>query len=162
MFRTTSQTIIVKELVYGVAWGQLIFIPRNRAEELAATYTAINNSETWGDFQDRVPAYIYRQAVERLEWGLGVIQPPNYREFDPEEINGFSDGEWPSWPAQEMTLWFPREVWQGEGFLKATVYGGVTLQLHAHSKKKLVRKLQQMGYTCREDARLLNSATGAL
>src|SRR5262245_53910766 len=61
------------EIVYGVLEGtqaediqELVFIPLDRARELAILHIALRTSHTWGEFRALLPSTVYAQVVEHL------------------------------------------------------------------------------------------------
>ena len=179
------------EIVYGVLEGtqELVFLPIDRARELAILHIALRTSRTWGEFRAILPSTVYAQVVEHLrendavdfatyaaEEGEGMSKarvrrdyqalpvgerlPQSKDPFNPEEIWGLSDGDWPGWPAQEMLEWMPSPVQQAFGTVEASVINGPYLAPDASQEDALVAALQTEGYCCRRDDTLVRLASG--
>ncbi len=58
----SSRATESKEIIYGERADQLIFIPKQRALELASIHEALNTSKTWGEFKSRVPRSHLRRS----------------------------------------------------------------------------------------------------
>lgn len=157
---STGQTLPC-EIVYGVLEGtqELVFLPIDRARELAILHIALRTSHTWGEFWAILPSRVYAQVVEHLR--ENDVEPgENADPFVREDIWGYSDGDWPGWPAQEMLAWLPQSVQQVLGTEKASVINGPYLALDASQRVALVVALQTEGYCCTQDNTLVRLACG--
>ena len=56
-----------REIVYGDCNGELIFLPKDLALELAQIHTALNTSKTWAEFKANVPAHVYEEVIEGMK-----------------------------------------------------------------------------------------------
>lgn len=70
-----------RDLVYGELNGNLLFIPRDRAEYLAAIHRALWSSSTWGEVRDRMPPGAYEELVAIS----GAAELPDFEEFYDDE-----------------------------------------------------------------------------
>ena len=80
--------------------------------------------------------------------------------FVPEHIWGYSDGDWPGWPAQEMLVWMPSPVQQAFGTQDRSVVSGPCLVLKARRETAIVAALHAQGYRCKRDNTLVRLASG--
>src|SRR5262245_114249 len=150
-----------RELVYGVieATEQLVFLPLHRARELALLRSALYTSPTWGAFRAALPRTVYAQVRKHLrenEATPGKDADP----FDPEDIWGYCDGDWPGWPAQEMLEWMPLPVREAFGTYEASVINGSYLSLDPRQETAIVTALRVEGYYCTRDDTLVRLASG--
>jgi hypothetical protein len=147
------------ELVFGVTRSgagneTLVFIPAERALELAAIQGVIENAATWQEFAEKIPARDWNELLE------GFDSPPDPDDgFDPCQI-GVCDGDWPEWPEQKMMAWLPVEVWQEYGSVHDSRLNGQFLALDPSNVSELVEALARRGYVCRRDDVLVRAACG--
>jgi hypothetical protein len=77
------------ELVYGVITrgslgfdeAELVFIPQERAQELAIIHRALGSAPTWGELRDRLPPSAYDELLSVS----GAAERPGFDEFYTEE-----------------------------------------------------------------------------
>src|SRR5262245_6859489 len=107
------------ELIYGTPFDDLIFMPRERAENLAAIHHALSIATTWGEFFRLLP----EDARAEVEWWYvedELEQPADGHPFGHDDVPGVADGDWPGWPAQEMLSWVPDNIQQQYGHVAAS------------------------------------------
>ncbi len=160
------------DLVYGtvdVFGGDLVFIPRKRAEYLAALQEAKDSATTWGELRERIPAEEFdKLALSELHADADVfdeLDPAVQQEFlaqpfDAGEVGLIADGDWPAWTQQEMMEWMPDEVQEKFGKWSRSMVSGECLQIDARKVKAVVAALQAHGYRCEEDEDLVRRASG--
>jgi len=147
-------------IVYGMtAWG-LLFIPRSRAERLAAIHSALRHSKTWGDFRAKMPRVICQEVMRGIQENVGRF-PRNAERFDSGLLPGFCDGDWPAFPAQEMLRWVPQAIQSGFGEIEDTVLNGFYLYLDPEREDEIVAAFREHGYECVPDEVLVLVACGA-
>ncbi len=154
-----------KTLVYGVlnkagADANLVFIPQDECKRLAAIHTAIAGSKTWKAFCDQMPAKDLRDAVRDLR-DREIDIPQEIDEFDERLLPpSYFDGDYPGWPEQGMLTWLPREICLGYGKLQGSVFNGPFLTLDVSRTSEIVQALEQAGFRCRHDTKLIRTACG--
>jgi hypothetical protein len=149
------------EIVYADCSGELIFLPKNLALELAQIWTALNNSKTWGEFQANVPDHVYEEIMAEMkddEDPEALPDPENA--FDSDAIPGYDDGDWPTWPLQYMLEWMPEDIQQQYGKVVPSAVNGDCLELLEEKAGEIVLALEKRGYTCTEDESLVIRACG--
>jgi hypothetical protein len=52
-----------REVVYADCNGELVFLPKELALELAQIRAALDISKTWGEFQATVPARVFEEIM---------------------------------------------------------------------------------------------------
>jgi hypothetical protein len=137
----------------------LVVMPISEARRLAALNDALETSSTWGEFLSSVgydpdtAHYVERQFGDELP-GVDAT-------FDPEEIPGFTDGHWPSWPKQAMLDWLPASV-QALGTIGETRLTGSFLHLDDDRRDDVIAALHAEGLECEADTQdLVARACGA-
>lgn len=178
------------EVVYGEVDHYLVFIPRERAVELASIHQALWSSATWGEFRSRIPRHDYAQILEAVEhrisfeefckWELehrpGLSHEEARRAYKelpirdrrPEDDHRFSvdhipfvyDGDWPDWPAQQMLYWVPEEIQREFGTLKASCFNGYFLTFDPAREREMAAAFETFGYHCIRDDPLAQEASG--
>jgi len=139
-------------IVYGENAGQLIFIPQSLALELRQVYLALRESKTWGELRARMPEKYYHEAVELS----GVIDTIHDEDpFDSEIIIAYTEGYWPTWPAQFMLTWMPEEVTSTMGEVFYSAINGEYLFINPFRLPEVIAALEAHGYTCIEDQQLI-------
>jgi hypothetical protein len=149
------------EIVYGNRSGELIFIPKDLAEDLVKVHIASETSKTWGEFKANAPDRIYEEAIALLsdEEDPEVLPQPEDI-FDSASIPGYADGDWPLWPRQYMLEWVPKDIQVRFGRIMDTVLNGEYLQFDPEDTQEIVELLEKHGYSCSEDVALVESAHG--
>jgi len=82
---------------------------------------------------------------EHFDDGLPAAQEP----FDADELPGFAEGDWPTWPKQGMLEWLPPSV-QELGTVKDTLLTGSFLHLDHDRQDEVIEALAAEGIECRE------------
>ena len=144
--------LAMKDLVYGDAVGNLVFMTRARAEDLAAMRSAKSAAKTWGDFKRLAPASIVLE-VNRMMAG------DESGDDDPVAIPGYEDGDWP-FPQQEQIQLLPDDVIQ-LGDIGQTIYNGERLDFAAEREAEIVAKLEMHGFHVERDDKLVQAACDA-
>lgn len=141
--------------VMGDLNDNLILIPADVAEELATLRKAINTSSTWGEFLAAVgdDANMREQLIE---WEL---EPAPSDPFDADQLPGFKDGDWPTWPQQAMLEWLPAEV-VAMGTVEDSRINGEALAIASGLKTEVVAAMGAAGKEVVEDQRLVERASG--
>jgi hypothetical protein len=91
---------------------------------------------------------------------LGERMPIDSDKFEPEHLPGFTDGDWPEWPAQEALRWVPRDVQQRFGKSVSSSINGPFLTLDPTRASEIIAAMAELGYVCERDDGLVRSASG--
>jgi len=126
----------------------LVVIPLGEARRLAALNNALENSRTWGEFLDAVAGDI--ATARELATKFGDELPAREDAFDPSDIYGFADGDWPAWPLQKMLDWLPESV-QQLGAVQATAINGPMLEIDPDLVDDVIEALAANGLDAHED-----------
>jgi hypothetical protein len=136
----------------------LVVIPREEARRLAALNNALEDSTTWGEFLDAVATD--RVTLDQLEDKFDEL-PARDDPFDPDDIYGFSDGDWPAWPMAKMLDWLPPSV-QALGTRQRTAINGDALEIDDDLLSEVIAALAAEGLQGQEDTDgLVATACGA-
>jgi hypothetical protein len=175
-------------LVYGQVDDYLVFIPRQRAIELAAVHSALQSAKTWGEFRAQVMPRDYEDALtwyadalsfedfcaeesidlaRRAEaWSryqqlsIGERPPLDGDEFKREHIPPFFDGDYPEWPAGSMRVWVPEHIQLTIGQVKDSNLNGDFLTFSPRKEQRAVAAFEAAGYSCCRDDDLTRRASG--
>jgi hypothetical protein len=139
---------------------EVVMIPQQEAESLAQLHRALNRAATWGEFKRLAPREHYEDAVSRWMDSNDEEEPASDQPFDPHDIPGRDDGDWPAWPAQDMLAWVPEEVQARFGRSHASVLNGAWLSLTGEAIDEIVASMERLGYRCRRDDELIARAHG--
>jgi hypothetical protein len=126
----------------------LVVIPLGEARRLAALNDALQNSQTWGEFLDAVARDL--ATARELAAKFGDELPAREDAFDPDDIYGFADGDWPAWPMQKMLDWLPESV-QQLGTIQATAINGDALEIDEDLLQEVIEALAAEGFEGYED-----------
>ncbi len=149
------------ELVYGNRHGELIFIPKDLAEDLATLHFALETSKTWGEFKANVPDRMYEEVIALVRDDENPELLPQPEEtFDSDSIPGYADGDWPLWPRQYMLEWVPKDIQEHFGNIVFSIFNGPYLQFYSENTQEIVEVLEKHGFSCSEDVALVESAHG--
>ena len=139
---------------------EVVMIPQEEAESLARLHHALYVAATWGEFKRLAPPEHYQDALSRWMDSTEEEAPAPDQPFDPHDIPGRSDGDWPAWPAQDMLAWVPEEVQARFGRSRASTLNGCWLSLPGEAIHEIVAAMQRLGYRCRRDQDLISRAHG--
>jgi hypothetical protein len=98
----------------------VVAIPLDEARRLAALNDALETSATWGEFLTSVAGDV--ETWTYLNGCYDDEAPLGEETFDPDELPGFADGYWPTWPKQAMLDWLPQQVTK-LGVVKTGAFG---------------------------------------
>ena len=143
------------ELIYG-ALGDTEFgavVPRRYSTQLEAQLTA----NTWGELRARVPANLAREVAEMRAGAEDGDPPPSDDErYDPQDIFGWGDGDYPDWPQQRMLDFLPDDLIERYGAEETSVHNGEFFELPVEHLDALAKDLEERGYRCTRDDRLVS------
>lgn len=125
----------------------LVVIPRGEAQRLAALNDALESSNTWGEFLDAVS--VDQVTLDELGDRFDEL-PARDGPFDPNDIYGFGDGDWPAWPMAKMLEWLPESV-RNLGTVERTLMNGEFLQLDESLTDEVIEALAAEGIESYED-----------
>lgn len=157
-------------VVYGDVGDTLVFIEEETAHDFARLHEAME-AKTWGEFKAKAPRGWYEDAVERLEERMmdeayeddepdpteerRFEEPAAEKGFDPDEIPGHADGDWPEWPAGNMASWLPPDVQRRFGSMQSNFPFGDFLTLPPEHEGEIVSAMRGHGYRCVRDDELV-------
>jgi hypothetical protein len=138
-----------------------VFIPECEAVDLAQLRCALYREQaaTWGEFKERIPPRRWQEAVAAYLAGEESV-PAADDPFDPNQVPGYGDGDWPEWPAQRMLEWMPEDIRQRFGEIATSVFNSDFLEIDPRSESEVVAALKGAGYTCIRDDHLVELASG--
>lgn len=117
-----------------------VFAERTAAEEVAQVWAALSDSKTWREFKAAMPPAEYATALENLE--LDEDEVDLDEAFDPGEIPGHTDGDYPTWLASKALDWFPKEVAAQFGSTVASTLNGDALEFPAERADEIAEALR--------------------
>jgi hypothetical protein len=82
--------------------GGVVFAAEDRAKSIARIHRAIETSTTWSQFRAAIPPGEYSAVMRSSFDAIDETRPKASDPFDPEQIAGWSDGDYPPWLQQEM------------------------------------------------------------
>jgi hypothetical protein len=139
--------------------GGLVVIPLGEAQRLATLNHALEDSDSWGEFLEAVASD--RLTTDYLKRIYDGELPDGDAPFDPDELPGFTDGDWPAWPKRAMRDWLPQSV-QELGGVQDTLGNGEYLQLDETVLDAVIEALAGEGIESYEDPDdLVTTACGA-
>lgn len=119
----------------------VVFAERGLAESVSAIRTALRTARTWGDFKRSIPADEWTQILENL----GEV-PDSAAPFDPDDVPGHADGDYPTWLAGEMADLLPSEVVARSGSRVDTVLNGEAVELPWVKAESIADDLRRLGH----------------
>lgn len=144
-----------------VTWGiisdqeQAVFGLTPLVADLGVLRTAISDAATWGEFRRAITTERVRELEDNLE-----ELPPDDEPFDPTEIFGYGDGDWPEWLHQEMLGWIPGDLIAQFGSVQESVLNGPMAEIPADAGAAMAAELETHGFHCVHDDELVTLAAG--
>lgn len=131
--------------------GGLVFAREERALLISTIHQAIDSSKTWGEFRAAIPAKEYSKIIVGAFEDGGERRPAKSAPFDPEQLPGWSDGDYPPWLQSEMEAVLPRNLLRQFGRLDTTNLNGSFWYIPEENKAAICAALTSLGVTV-EDA----------
>ena len=129
--------------------GSLVVMPLGEARRLAELNDALDRSRTWAEFLVAVADDAETTAYLAEEYDGELPEPDE--PFDPDEIPGFPDGVWPTWPQRAMLDWLPPSVLR-LGTLKDSLTSGLFVHLPEQLEDEVIEALEAEGIEWRFDS----------
>jgi len=172
-----------RDIVCGTVAENFVLIPRSEALRLVSIHKAINHSKTWGDFKRQLRPEDWQEVLkgfptladyrdeesfasdeEALEsyhsLRFGERMPIDSDKFKPDWVPGFSDGDWPQWPAQQALNWVPAKIQRQFGKTNSSALNGSFLKLDPQRAAEIIAAMEEIGYVCERNDALVQSASG--
>lgn len=127
----------------------LVVMPISEARRLAALNDALESSSTWGEFFARIANDAETQADVKDQYEGRLPSPDD--PFDADELSGFAEYDWPTWPKQAMLDWLPASV-KNLGICESTLTTGPFLHLDEGLGDKVIEALAEEGVECHQDS----------
>jgi hypothetical protein len=128
----------------------LLFAERHQAKRLAQSWRSLTQSATWGDFKESVPEPEWEFVASIFE-DYDEPLPPDDTAFDPEQVPGYSDGDFPLlWPPNDAVEWFPRDLIDKYGGAIEVTSNGYHLDLPLESAENIAADLRERGHIVEE------------
>ena len=173
------------DIVCGTFADNFVLIPRPEALRLASVHYAIHSSATWEEFKAKLRLEEWQEILCRLGYRtlaeyrkqegfetdeeasesfrslpLGERMPIDSDKFESDWLHGFTDGDWPEWPAQEALRWVPHDIQQRFGKSVSSVINGPFLTLDPSRASEIIAAMEERGYVCERDDALVQAASG--
>jgi hypothetical protein len=162
-----------KTIIYGITNLGLLFVPENKAKELAESNKALLTARTWGEFKSLVSREMYEFYLVNSVYYEGPNEPEDgdYALYDiaPETLFTPNDvvtyDALPAFPEMEMSEWMPEKIQDkfgrkmGYTAMDMNVPEGDILVLDEKQMDEIVAKLEKLGFECRRDDDLLMAGT---
>jgi hypothetical protein len=131
----------------------LVFAPPDRALFIDRIHRAISESNTWGEFRQRMPpdeyrklyAEIYSSDPEVLAEDEDAREPGDGEAF-PHDVPGYCDGDYPPWLAKEQARYLPDDVLNEFAIWDRSVINGRFWRLDAARAELVAERLTRLGY----------------
>jgi hypothetical protein len=137
----------------------LVFLAQEEALKLARLHEALQTSTTWGEFKRKVPQDAFEETLERLTEAEEQVPDPS-SDFFAERIPGYEERDWPSWPAQAMLHWVPKDIQERFGSREPSAISGDSLLLAPEREDEIIYAMEAHGYSCFRDDALVQKANG--
>ena len=119
-----------------------------------AVNVAIEEAKTWGEFRRLLPGGEWIKVYNRLivERGYDDEERQNLQwaddsaPFDPNQICGFPNGDYPRWAQQRMHEIVPRDILARFGQWTASVHQGMFWLIPHENAKALANALRERGF----------------
>jgi hypothetical protein len=124
--------------------GAPLFATTETAEATAAAIKALDSSQTWGQFLRALPAHLAGEVREGFEDGE---LPEADEKFDPSDVPGFADGDFPASINSTMLRELPESIITGFGRTADTVLNGPSVEFRGADLPAILDALRDLGLT---------------
>ena len=124
--------------------GAPLFATPETAEATAAAIKALDASQTWGQFLRALPPHLAGEVREGFEDGEC---PEADEKFDPSDVPGYDDGDFPASIHSTMLREVPIQIIGRFGRKAETVLHGSIVEFSAEDAQAIVAALREDGFT---------------
>jgi len=124
--------------------GAPLFATIETAEGTSATIKALESATTWGQFLDALPTQVASSIKEDFEDGE---LPDADQEFDPSDVPGFEDGDFPASINATMLRELPEPIIVEFGRKADTVLNGPSVEFRGADLPAILSALRDLGLT---------------
>jgi hypothetical protein len=155
----------IRDALSAKTWGE--FESKMPPEDYASVMEIRAESVFWSSFEEYCDEDDAESDEERISlWheylalGIGERPPMPPDCFEPSQVPGHDDGDWPDWVEQEMLDWLPDSIVKKFGEVKSTFLNGPFLLLDINRTSEIVAALEDLGYECHLSADFVCRACG--
>lgn len=127
--------------------GAPLFASLGTAESTAAAIKALESAETWGQFLHALPPHLADQVREGFDEGE---LPDAADDFDPSDVPGVENGDFPAWINSTMLRELPKQVIERFGNTADSALNGPSVEFDAKDLPAIVAALHELGFTVSE------------
>lgn len=142
-----------------------VFALKDDAEHVAAVNNALNTAKTWGEYRSLLPAgeweahgetfpVLYDTGELVMKDGKPVLEYLEDQEdddpFDPDNVPGVGDGDYPIWLQQVMLDWMPESILEKYGKHYGTRLNGDSVEFKSEDLGAIIEELRALEYTVTE------------
>lgn len=135
---TTADTLILTTDPEGNPW----FARPDTVEDVASAQRALAGSRSWGEFWEALTGRERGRVKARFPKGA---LPAMDADFNPSEIPGYDDGDYPLWPAAAMLDELPTAVIREFGEVRPSALQGDRVTFRQHDVSAIVARLASLG-----------------
>jgi hypothetical protein len=137
----------------------LVFTSLDRAIEIDRLRRAIETSETWGEFRQRIGPEAHADLFGDDYYGPdddpedsdeNPLESSSDALFNSDWIPGYGDGDYPPWLAQEMDKHVPPEILERYCSYHESVFNGEFYKIDPNHRNAIVKELTDVGFTVEE------------
>jgi len=148
-----------------VAFGHnpaLVFAPPDVAEEVDRIHRAIEQSKTWGEFRQRMPArdyaHLYADSFSEdphaIDDDPDMAPPADDEAFSGECVPGYCEGDYPLWIASVQQRYVPEDLLREHGTREDSFLNGSFWRVYSPHREAILGALRARGYELTERADL--------
>lgn len=119
----------------------VVFADRRLAETVSAVRKALDQAQTWGEFASMIPDKEWGEILESLE-----DLPDADSAFDPDDILGHADGDYPTWLTGAMAEFLPDDLVAEYGTSAGSVLNGDAVELPWDKADAIADDLRRRGH----------------
>jgi hypothetical protein len=135
--------------------GGLVFAPKDVAVAVDKLHRALKHARTWGEFRNMLPGDEYSRIVRASFDHLGERRPKSTDTFSPDQVAGWSDGDYPEWLQGDMDRYLPHAVLKEFGARQDTLVSGSFWMIPPENAEPMIATMKAMGFGV-ESGRALN------
>jgi len=124
--------------------GAPLFATLRTAESTAAAIKALESAETWGQFLHALPPHLADEVRDGFDEGE---LPDAADAFDPSDVPGVEDGDFPAWINSTMLRELPKQVIERFGNTADSALNGPSVEFDAKDLPAIVAALRECGFT---------------
>jgi hypothetical protein len=123
-----------------------VFAPKDVALAVAGVHRALRKARTWGEFRKMVSRAEYSRVLHVSFDQFDDGRPKSTDAFSPDDVAGWSEGDYPDWLQQEMDRYIPIAILKQFGVRQDTMLNGSFWMIPPEHARPMIAAMEAVGF----------------